>query len=207
MKSFACALLCWASLLAQDPPANSASTKPAPAQPGQLSPTEPAPLTLKQKYRVALNRSIDPAELVRIALGAGFDQLRDYPDEWGQGWDAFGVRVASGFGQQLVREQIQFGVWAIDHEDPRHRRSGLHGFWPRTRYAIVHTFISRRDDGRYIPAYSRFIGDYGAGFISRQWYPSHFHTVQQGFDAGTVSLGLDVGMNVVREFVPSKFVH
>jgi len=27
----------------------------------------------------------------------------------GQGWDAFGVRMASGFGQQLIKEQIECG--------------------------------------------------------------------------------------------------
>jgi hypothetical protein len=154
-----------------------------------------------------VERSVEPTEIARVAIGAALDQARTYPTEWGQGWDAFGVRVASGFGQHLIKEQIEFGVWAIDGEDPRHRRSGLHGFWPRTRYAVIHTFVARRDDGGQMPAISRFVGDYGAGFISREWYPSRFHTVQQGFDAGTVSLGIDVGMSVLREFLPERFIH
>ena len=145
--------------------------------------------------------------MARIALGAGWDQLRNYPDEWGQGWDAFGVRMASGFGQHWAKEEIEFGVWAVDHEDPRHRRSGLHGVWPRTRWAVIHTLVARRDDGSSIPAYSRFIGDYGAGFISREWFPTRFHNFQAGFDAGSASLGLDIGMNVLREFAPSRLVH
>ena len=178
-------------------------------QPGQLrsDSTNTEPLTLKEKYRVALNRSVDPIEFVRIAFAAGIDQARNYPREWGQGWDAFGVRMASGFGQQLVREQIEFGVWAIDHEDPRYQRSELHGVWPRTKYAIVHTFMARRDDGSQMPAYSRFVGDYGAGFISREWYPDRFHNVSQGIEAGSVSLGLDVGLNVAREFLPHWLIH
>ena len=178
-------------------------------QPGQLAgdSSNTEPLTLREKYRIALNRSVDPIEFVRIAFGAGIDQARDYPREWGQGWNAFGVRVASGFGQQLVREQIEFGVWAIDREDPRHHRSELHGVWPRTKYAIVHTFVARRDDGSQIPAYSRFIGDYGAGFVSREWYPTRFHNIPQGIDAGSVSLGLDVGLNVAREFMPHWLIH
>lgn len=114
--------------------------------------------------------------------------------------------MASGFGQHLVKEQIEFGIWAVDHEDPRHRRSHLHGFWPRTKWAVVHTFVAQRDGGGEMPAYSRFIGDYGAGFISREWYPTRFHNFQQGMDAGTVSLGLDVGMNVVREFIPNALL-
>jgi hypothetical protein len=185
-------------------------------QPGQLasdpsSSASPAtntqPLTLGQKYKLALNRTLDPLEWVRIAFGAAIDQADNYPSDWGQGWDAFGVRTASGFGQQAIREQIEFGVWAIDHEDPRHHRSGLHGVWPRTRYAIVHTFVSRRDDGGQMPAYSRFLGDYGAAFASREWYPTRFHNLQAGLDSGSVSLGLDVGMNVAREFLPHWLIH
>lgn len=187
-------------------------------QPGQLASrteSDPAannasgeePLSVGEKYHLALRRSFEPAEIARIAIGAALDQERNYPMEWGQGWDAFGVRMASSFGQHLVKEQIQFGIWAIDHEDPRHRRSGLHGVWPRTRYAVVHTFVARRDGGGEMPAFSRFIGDYGAGFVSREWYPTRFHNWQQGFDAGSVSLGIDVGMNVLREFLPERFVH
>jgi len=202
VKSSAVAFLCCTGLVAQTQPGDSAST-----QPGQRNVTVQSPLTFREKYGLALTRSFEPAELARIALGAGFDQLRNYPEEWGQGWDAFGVRMASGFGQHLIKEQIEAGVWAIDHEDPRHRRSGLHGIWPRTRYAVTHTFVARRDDGGQMPAYSRLIGDYGAGFISRDWFPSRFHTVQQGFDAGSISLAIDVGMNVLREFAPHRLVH
>ena len=173
-----------------------------PAQ--QSSSTDRHSLTEGQKYRLALARTFDPAEILRLSLSAGIDHWRNYPSEWGQGWDAFGVRVASALGQQLVREQLEFGVGVIDHEDPRHQRSGLNGVWPRARYAVVHTFVSRSDSGTNMPAYSRFIGDYGAGFISRQWYPDRFHTVGQGLEAGTISLGIDVGMNLLREFLPHR---
>jgi hypothetical protein len=182
----------------------------AQVQPGQLatqaSPSIASePLSIGEKYQLALQRTFDPVEIFRMSLSAGLDQERNYPSEWGQGWDAFGVRMASHFGQHLIREQLEAGVWAIDHEDPRHRRSGLTGVGPRTRYAIVHTFVTRSDSGTTMPAYSRFVGDYGAGFISREWYPDRFHTVGQGLEAGTISLGVDVGMNILREFWPHRW--
>jgi hypothetical protein len=169
---------------------------------GQSSSTDRQGLSLTQKYQLALKRTFEPGELLRLSASAAWNQKRNYPSEWGQGWDAFGVRMASQVGQQMVREQIEFGVWAFDHEDPRNRRSGLKGVWPRTRFAMVHTFVTRSDSGNTMPAYSRFIGDYSAAFISREWYPDRFHTVGQGLEAGTISLGYDVGMNVLREFWP-----
>jgi hypothetical protein len=188
----------------------------AQVQPGQLpdrnnfvaseqsSSTDRHSLTLGEKYRLSLKRTFDPVEIFRLSTSAAINQWRSYPSEWGQGWDAFGVRFASQLGQQLVREQLEFGVWAMDHEDPRWNRSGLTGMWPRTRYAIVHTFITKSDSGTTMPAYSRFVGDYGAGLISRRWYPDRFHTASQGLEAGTISLGFDVGMNVAREFWPHR---
>jgi hypothetical protein len=75
--------------------------------------------------------------------------------------------LVSHFGEHLIKEEIEFGVEAFDHEDPRHRKSGLTGIWPRTRYAIMHTLLRENDHGKLMPAYGRFIGDYGAGFMSR----------------------------------------
>jgi hypothetical protein len=202
-----CACLTGAAALAQIQPGQLASNA-APDPDSPVVTTSPSinsePLTVGEKYQVALQRTLDPAEILRLTLSAGINQWRDYPSEWGQGWDAFGVRVASALGQQLVRQQIQFAVGAIDHEDPRHQLSGLTGIWPRARFAIVHTFVARSDSGTNMPAYSRFIGDYGAGFISREWYPDRFHTVGQGLEAGTISLGTDVGMNLLREFWPHR---
>jgi len=210
-KIVTCALLSGLAALAQVQPGQLASnldTSNSTDTSSSTITTSPSinsgALTVREKYQVALERTFDPAEILRLSLGAGIDQWRNYPSEWGQGWDAFGVRMASALGQQLVREQLEFGVGAIDHEDPRHQLSGLSGVWPRARFAIVHTFVSRSDSGANMPAYSRFIGDYGAAFISRQWYPDRFHTVGQGLEAGTVSLGFDVGMNILREFWPRR---
>ena len=160
------------------------------------------PLTVGEKYQFTLRRSVDAGELMRIGAGASLDQARNDPREWGRGWDSYGVRMASHLGQHLLKEQIVFAVRALDHEDPRPILSGMTGFWPRTRFAVVHTFITRNDNGQSMPAYGRFAGDYAAGFVSRLWFPDRFHTAGAGFKARTGALAVDVGMNVLREFWP-----
>jgi hypothetical protein len=207
-----CAVLFPAGLLAEsnpDPPQPSGQNQPdSRATPAANSTLDAGanqePLTIGEKFKLSWQRSLDPWELFRASVGAGLDQWRDYPSNWGEGWDSFGVRMASHFGEHLIKEEIEFGVEAFDHEDPPHGKSGLSGFWPRTRYAVVRTFVRENDHGHLMPAYSRFVGDYGAGFISREWYPARFQTVGQGLEAGTISLGLDAGMNVLREFWPSR---
>jgi hypothetical protein len=158
------------------------------------------PLTVRQKFQYRLSHTFDPWELLRGNLAAGFDQWRDYPEEWGQGWDAYGVRFASAFGQHLIKEQLMFGVEVIDHEDPRRPRSENPTFKGRVLDAVKYTFIARSDSGRMMPAYSRFVGAYGAAFISRYgWYPAEFRNAATPLKAGTTTLAIDAGMNVLRE--------
>jgi hypothetical protein len=90
----------------------------------------------------------------------------------------------------------------VDHEDPRYFVSGQGGPWKRTWYAMVHEFVVHNDNGTMVPAYSRFVADYGMPFIAQQWRPGRFRTVPDGLRAGTCSLGLGVGLNVGREFWP-----
>lgn len=160
------------------------------------------PFTTWEKFKYHAQRSVDPVAVLRSGLGGALNQWRDHPSEWGQGWDSYGVRVASGFGQHLIKQQMLFAVQAIDHESPEHLRSPRHGLKNRVKDAIRYTFTSGTDDGKFMPAYSRFIAAYGAAYISRAWYPSQYHTVGSGLKAGTTSLGIDVGMNLLREFWP-----
>src|SRR5437588_6098117 len=86
---------------------------------GQQVDPKPAPLTLREKYAYTLRRSFGAQEMVVMTAGAGLDQWDRHPDEWGSGIDAYGVRVASHFGQNLVKQHVAFAIRAIDHEDPR----------------------------------------------------------------------------------------
>ena len=78
----------------------------------------------------------------------------------------------------------------MDHEDPRYFVSGSGGPWKRTWYSMVHEFVVHNDNGTMMPAYSRFVADYGMPFIAQQWRPGRFRTTPDGLRAGTCSLGL-----------------
>ena len=181
--------------------ANRGVTVPAVAVPESSTIRHP-PLTTWEKFKYHMQRSVDATEFLRAGAGGALNQWRDHPTEWGQGWDAYGVRVASHFGQHFVKQQILFGVQAIDHESPEHLRSHRHGFTNRVKDSIRYTFTSGTDSGKFMPAYSRFIATYGAAFISRAWYPEQYHTFTSGLQAGSTSIGIDVGMNLLREFWP-----
>src|SRR5215813_10647575 len=138
------------------------------------------PMTVKEKFTYHFKQSVDPWGVARGAAGAALDQWRDHPGGWGQGWDMYGVRVASHFGQNFIKHQMLFGVQALDHENPLHLRSTRQGFKNRVFDAVRYTFTSNSDSGELMPAYSRFVAAYGSAYISRSWYPASYHTFSAG---------------------------
>jgi hypothetical protein len=72
---------------------------------------------------------------LKAAASGGIDQLHNKPQEWGQGWGAYGERVANIEGQYLTQKTITYLISSPLHEDNRYFGSGKHGVWPRLKYA------------------------------------------------------------------------
>ena len=159
-------------------------------------------LTVKEKLHYDWVHLFDVQNVVFAGIGAGFDQLRDRPGEWGEGWGPFAGRYASHLGQYVVQRSIMFPVQAIDHEDTRYFRSTRTSYKGRLADAFLHTIWRHNDSGGMMPAYSEFLGDYGAAAVSRMWWPDKYHTGSAIFIAGSDTILVDAGINVFREFTP-----
>jgi hypothetical protein len=174
-------------------------------------PTSPqwAGLSVGDKLRYDWVHLFDPQNFVYAAIGASFDQLRDRPQEWGQGGEGLGERFASHIGQYVIQRSIMFPVQAIDHEDTRYFPSQSRKFGPRLGHAVLYTVWRHDDSGGMMPAYSEFLGDYGAAAVSRMWWPDRFHHGGAIFLAGSDTVFIDAGINILHEFAPDvkKFLH
>ena len=181
-----------------------------PPQPGQLPPASGSgpgsttwqKMTVKEKVSYDAHHVFEVDNLVFAGIGAAFDQARDRPAQWGQGWGPFAERYASHVGQYLVQRAIFSPVRAIDHEDVRYIRSKHERYDARLGDAFLHTIWRRSDDGGMMPAYSEFIGDYGAAAVSRLWWPSNYHKGSSIFVAGSDTILIDGAINVFHEFTP-----
>ncbi len=182
----------------------------SPPQPGQLATESRSDrreeawkrMTVKEKLEYDAHHILDTDNLVFAGIGAGFDQLRDRPGQWGQGFGGYATRYGSHFGQYLVQRSIMFPVQAIDHEDTRYLRSKRETIQGRVGDAFLHTVWRRSDDGGMMPAYSEFLGDYGAAAVSRLWWPDKYHTGSAIFIAGSDTILIDGAINVFHEFTP-----
>src|ERR1700746_1209457 len=82
--------------------------------------TSPGPLTTAGKFKLFVNQSISPPYILESGISAAFDQARDVPKGYGQGWAAYGSR----FGADMARSSSSsfFGTFLLAsllHQDPR----------------------------------------------------------------------------------------
>jgi hypothetical protein len=159
-------------------------------------------LTVKEKLSYDWRHLFDPENVVFAGIGAAFDQWRDRPSQWGEGWGPYGGRYGSHLAQYVVQRSIMFPVQTIDHEDTRFFPSARKTYKGRLADAFVHTVWRHNDSGGMMPAYSEFLGDYGAAVVSRFWWPRQYHNGSSIFVAGSDTVLIDAGINVFREFTP-----
>ena len=182
-------------------PAQQPATQPQTAPSGPQS-AQWKGLSVREKLIYDWRHLFDVDNMVFGAVGASFDQLRERPGQWGEGWDSFGARYGSHVGYYIVQRSIFFPVQAIDHEDTRYFRSKRTSYKGRLGDAFLHTVWRHNDSGGMMPAYSEFLGDYGAAALSRAWWPRQYHTGSAIFIAGSDTVLVDAGINVLHEFEP-----
>jgi hypothetical protein len=185
------------------PLAAAAQTPPAPADTSASSSPTIAPLTAEQKVVRRLRRLIEPIDLGSSALGAGFEQWRNSPHEWGQGAEGYARRFGSSEGYTSSDGAIGLGFDIAFHLDPRYRRMPQGQFGPRLWNAVSQTFVANRDSGGRMFNVSEIGGNFGAGFISNTWEPRGYNGTGDALTRGALGLAYHALKNVAREFLPS----
>ncbi len=138
--------------------------------------------------------------VARVTAGAGINQLRGYPRNYGGGVSGFGKRLGAGFATNAVGRTVEHGLAARLHEDLDYHPSGKHGVGPRLGYALESTVVTHNTrTGKQTPAFSRIAGHAASGAFAQG-------VLMAGSGAATagVGFGVDAGANVAREFMPHK---
>ena len=175
-----------------------------PAAPANAQPVY-TPLTETDRLHMFEHGVFGPMALATGAFSAAFGQWRDRPQEWQLGAEGYGMRFGSGYAQRIVRETLTLGSTSLFHQDTRYFRSTDTGNMARLKHAIVSTITARRDDGSTTFGYCRIGSMLGASFISRTWQPPSTGSVNSAMENFGTAMGVAVGFNVAREFLPKKF--
>jgi len=165
----------------------------------------PAPLTSRMKFQLALKVSTDPVTAAGVLFIAGARQAADTP-KYGQGWDAYGKRVgataADGFADIMIGGAI---LPSLLHQDPRYFYQGTGTTGSRIRHAIFSPFVTRSDSGKSVPNYSSLGGNLAAAGISNLYFPKADRGVGLVFGNFAIGTAERIGAGLVQEFILGRF--
>lgn len=139
-----------------------------------------APLTRKQKFKLAVVVSRDPVTFFTTGVTAGIEQWQGDFAGYGQGFAGYAERYAATFGDKLSSTFLGAALLpSLLHQDPRYYYRGHGHIIVRALYAISTVAVCRGDNGHWQPNYSNVLGNLGAAGISTLYYPSSDqHSVQ-----------------------------
>jgi Carboxypeptidase regulatory-like domain len=166
---------------------------------------DPAPLTAKMKFQLALKVSNDPVTTAGVLFVASARQAANSP-KFGQGWGPFGERFgavsADGFSDIMIGGAI---LPSLLHQDPRYFYQGTGTTGSRMRHAVLSAFIARGDNGKWQPNYSSMGGDLASAGISNLYYPRSNRGVGLVFGNFLIGTAQHIGINLAEEFLLSRF--
>ena len=168
--------------------------------------TSPEALTTPGKLRLFLNESISPANILTSAIGSAYSQVRNNPEAYGQGWNAYGGR----FGASLARSASSnfFGDFvfaSILRQDPRFFPQSNPTFWGSVKYSAERIVITRNDSGKDVFNTSGLLGPLAGEALANLYLPQSEQTVGKTAERYAIDLAWQVGGNMFRNYWPTFF--
>jgi len=165
-----------------------------------------APLTSKQKYKLAARTVIDPFTFFVVAGAAGIEQAQNHFFQYGQGVQGYAKRFGANYGDTLSGTFIGGAILpSLLKQDPRYFYKGTGSAQSRFLYALSMSVVCKGDNGRWQPNYSNVLGSLASGGISNLYYPSaDRNSAALTFDNAAINLISNAAANILQEFVIRK---
>jgi hypothetical protein len=166
-------------------------------------PENQGPLTPKEKFSIAWHQFFDESAHVGNVIQASISQAANSLPHYGEGWGAFGERVAAQEGDQFTGSMLIYGVLpTLLHEDPRYFRRGRGSAFSRIGYAMSRVLIARTDSGRPTFNTCQVFGQLGQASISMLYYPQQDRRLVGVLSGWAINQGYNIGWNQLKEFTP-----
>jgi len=161
----------------------------------------PAP---RERFHAYGNDVIGPLALLWVGGRAAIAHVWDDPTEWHGDIGGYGRRVASTFGDSLIKKSLEYGLNEALHRDARYYRCSCSGFLPRLGHAVKSTLTARNREGNYVFSVPALAANYTAEIIvTETWYPDRYN-YKDGIRNGNWALLGRLAFNAAREFILKK---
>lgn len=156
----------------------------------------------RDRFRWAARATLGPKNLGAGVFVAGFQTLRNEPEEYDPHWDGFAKRYGARLVAGATSNMIEAGIGSLWGEDPRYVRAGGQPMSTRIGHVVKMAFVTHNRTGAPQLAYARYVAVPGGILISNTWRPDSQSTI------GNVSLQVGLGFlsrivsNAFSEFMP-----
>ncbi len=168
-----------------------------------------APLTRKQKFKLAVTVSKDPLTFFTTGVTAGIEQWQGDFSGYGQGFSGYAQRYAATYGDRIGSTFLGAAILpSLFRQDPRYFYKGTGSVPARAFYAVSTVVRCRGDNGKWQPNYSNVLGNLAAGEISTLYYPqSDHHSIQVSIDNTLIGIASGAIGTLFQEFLLRHLTH
>ena len=168
-----------------------------------------APLTRKQKFKLAARVSTDPLTFLTTGVTAGIEQAQGDFSGYGDGFAGYASRYGATYGDRLSATLLGAALLpSILHQDPRYFYRGHGKIAVRALYAISTVVVCKGDNGKWQPNFSNVLGNLGSAGISTLYYPaSERHSVQVTVDNTLIGVAYGAFGTLFQEFLLRHVTH
>ena len=165
-----------------------------------------APLTPKQKFRLAWKSMVDPVTFGVTGVIAGIQQSQNDFSGYGQGAQGYAKRYGASYADAAISTFIGGAILpSLFKQDPRYFYKGTGSKKSRVLYALANSVICKGDNGHWQTNYSGLVGAVAAGGISNLYYPASDRSAAAvTFENALIGIGATAATNLLQEFLIKK---
>ena len=165
-----------------------------------------APLSSKQKFKLAWKTTVDPVSFGLIGFIAGVQQAQNDFSGYGQGAQGYAKRYGASYANFVSGTFIGSAILpSLLKQDPRYFYKGSGTMRSRILYAVANSVICKGDNGNWQPNYSSIVGNLAAGGISNLYYPAQDRDgAGLTIESGAIGIGATAAANLIQEFLIRK---
>jgi len=168
--------------------------------------TSEGPMTPGEKFRLFVNQSISPAYILAAGVSSAYDQARNVPEAYGQGWDAYGGRYGADIARASSNAFFSTFVFAsVLRQDPRFYPQYRPTLWGSIKYSAVRVFVTRTDSGRNTFNSSSIVGTMAAEALANTYLPVSEQTGAKNAERIGTDLAWKFAANMFKNYWPTFF--
>jgi hypothetical protein len=168
--------------------------------------TSEGSLSTGQKFRLFVNQSISPPYIIAPAVSAAYDQARNSPKAYGQGWSAYGDRFGADVARAVSNSFFSsFLLASALHQDPRFFPQNHPTIWGSVKYSALRLFVTRTNSGRDTFNTSGILGAGMSEALANSYLPASEQTIGKNAERIGVDLCWKFAANMFKNYWPTIF--